>query len=78
MINIYSYRRLSMTVRHIVSTAGAVIALYVIASSIFHLIGYNMRLLVWVDQWGPAAGWAIRVLLVVTGGVMYYIGRNAE
>ena len=65
-----------MNIRQIVSTAGAVIALYVITSSIFHVIGYNMRLLVWVDQWGGAAGWAIRVLLVATGGVMYYIGRK--
>jgi hypothetical protein len=77
-INVYSYRRLSMNVRQVVSTAGAVIAIYVIVSSIFHIIGYNMRLLVWVDQWGPVAGWAIRMLLVVIGGVMYYIGRKTE
>lgn len=67
-----------MNVRQIVSTAGAVIAIYVVASSIFHIIGYNMRLLVWVDQWGPLAGWIIRVILVVIGGILYFIGRKTE
>ena len=67
-----------MNVRQVVSTAGAVIALYVMVSSVFHIIGHNMRLLVWVDQWGPAVGWVIRVLLIVIGGVMYYIGRKSE
>ena len=67
-----------MNIRQIVSTAGAVIVIYVIASSIFHVMGHTMRLLAWFDRWGLAAGWAIRVLLVVIGGVMFFAGRKAE
>jgi hypothetical protein len=67
-----------MNIRQVVSTAGAVIVIYVITSSIFHVIGYNMRLLVWIDRWGPAAGWTIRVLLVVIGCVMYVSGRKTH
>ncbi len=67
-----------MYIRQVVSTAGAVIVIYVIASSIFHVMGHAMRLLAWFDRWGPAAGWVIRVLLVVIGCVMFLAGRKAE
>jgi hypothetical protein len=68
--------RLRMNTRQIVSSIGAVIAVYGIVSSILYFIGYNMRLLVWIDQWGSIAGWIIRVALVIVGGVMYLIGRK--
>lgn len=67
-----------MNVRQAVSTAGAVIAIYVVATSVFHCMGYPMRFIEWTGRWGPAAGWAIRVMLAVIGGYMYYIGRKTE
>jgi hypothetical protein len=65
-----------MNVRQVISTIGAVIAIYGIASSVLFFIGYNMRLLVWVDQWGSGAGWLIRALMIAAGVGMYISGRK--
>lgn len=65
-----------MNVRQVISTIGAVIAIYGVASSVLFFIGYNMRLLVWVDQWGSGAGWLIRALMIAVGVVMYISGRK--
>jgi hypothetical protein len=65
-----------MNVRQVISTIGAVIAIYGITSSVLLFIGYTMRLLVWVDQWGSAAGWIIRAVLIAAGVVMYITGRK--
>ena len=65
-----------MKARQVISSIGAVIAIYGIASSVLFFIGYNVRLLAWVDGWGTAAGWAIRGLMVAAGIAMYISGRK--
>ncbi len=67
-----------MNVRQILSSIGALIGVYGIASSVLYFIGYNIRLLAWVDGWGMATGWIIRIVLVVAGTVLYIYGRNPE
>jgi hypothetical protein len=53
---------------------GGAVALAGIASIILALIDYNLRVLMWIDLWGTGAGWAIRVGLVVLGGVLFFVG----
>jgi hypothetical protein len=66
-----------MNVRQLLSTIGAVIAIYGVASGILFFIGYTVRFLVWVDRWGTPAGWGIRALMVVVGAALYISGRKA-
>ncbi len=67
-----------MNVKHVLSSVGALVGVYGIASSVLYVLGYNVRLLEWVDEWGMATGWIIRIALVVAGTVLYIYGRNQE
>lgn len=37
------------------------------------LIGYNLRLLMWIDMWGEGVGWGIRIGLVLLGGLLFFL-----
>ncbi|TLU61635.1 hypothetical protein FE810_14080 [Thalassotalea litorea] len=43
-----------------------------IASLLLNLVGYELKILMWVDNWGQNAGWAIRLGAIVVGAVMYF------
>ncbi|MGH1383108.1 hypothetical protein [Kordia sp.] len=42
-------------------------------SIILSIFNYNIRLLAWVDIWGNAMGWLIRILLILGGGILYFV-----
>ncbi|MBN1531596.1 MAG: hypothetical protein JXA20_02940 [Spirochaetes bacterium] len=54
---------------------GGFIAVAGILSIILSFIGYNLRILMWIDMWGPTMGWIIRIGLVVLGGILFIIGK---
>lgn len=54
---------------------GGFIALAGIISIVLSFINYNLRILMWIENWGPTVGWIIRIGLVVAGGVLVLIGR---
>lgn len=39
-------------------------------SMVLYFADYNLKVLAWVDLWGPVAGWAIRAGLVVGGAAL--------
>ena len=47
-------------------------------SFVLNLIGYEFELLMWIDNWGVEAGWAIRGAMVVAGGVLVFLGMKSE
>ena len=57
---------------------GATIALFGILSIVLSFIGYNLRILMWIDSWGVGAGWGIRIGLIVVGGVLALVGMQAK
>lgn len=61
------------------SGIGAFLALAGILSSVLYLLGYNLRILMWVDMWGVGVGWGIRLGLIVVGAVLFFMtGSGAE
>jgi hypothetical protein len=40
----------------------------------FH--GYYHMLLTWVDNWGDAVGWSIRIGLIVVGGLLMLVSMK--
>jgi hypothetical protein len=54
---------------------GGFIAVAGILSIVLSFIGYNLRILMWIDTWGTTVGWIIRIGLVVLGGVIFMIGK---
>jgi hypothetical protein len=53
---------------------GGFLALAGVISIVLHFIGYNLRILIWIDRWGTGVGWGIRIGLVVVGGILFLVG----
>lgn len=45
-------------------------------SAILHFLNREFVVLMWVENWGEAAGWAIRVALVVVGALLMMAART--
>lgn len=52
---------------------GVLLALYGVLSGVLYFFDYNLRILMWVDLWGPLVGWGIRGVLVVGGGALAFV-----
>ncbi len=61
-----------------VRSAAALLALAGLVSIVLHLFDYNLRVLMWIDLWGAAVGWLIRVGLVIGGAVLYFVLPGGE
>jgi hypothetical protein len=47
-------------------------------SFVLHLIGREFTYLMWIDNWGEEAGWAIRGVMIVAGGVLIFLGMKSD
>ncbi len=43
---------------------------------ILHFINRVPSVLIWIYQWGEGPAWAIKIGLVVLGGILYLAGRK--
>ncbi|MEL6547972.1 MAG: hypothetical protein AAFQ82_25325 [Myxococcota bacterium] len=50
---------------------GSFMALAGIISAGLSFVGYELRILMWIDMWGVGVGWAIRIALILVGGALY-------
>jgi len=62
-------------VKSYLMSIGGFIALAGVISIVLSFINYNLRILMWIDNWGTTVGWIIRIGLVVVGGVLILIGK---
>lgn len=46
-------------------------------SFLLNLFGIEFKYLMWIDNWGVEAGWAIRGALIVAGGVLLFLGMKS-
>jgi hypothetical protein len=44
-------------------------------SMILHFIGMEFILLMWIDMWGTAIGWTLRILMALTGVALFVLSR---
>lgn len=49
-----------------------------VGSIALNLFGYEFKLLMWIDTWGPEVGWAIRLGAIVVGAIIWFIGNKAD
>jgi len=48
-----------------------------VGSILLNLVGYEFKLLMWIDNWGETVGWLIRGSAIVVGAGMFFLGKNA-
>ena len=48
-----------------------------VGSFVLNFMGYEFRLLSWIDNWGPTTGLIIRIALIVVGGGLWLMARRA-
>lgn len=61
------------------SSFGLLIAGFGLISMILNFLNYELRVLIWIDNWGTTTGWIIRIGLVVIGGALFLLaGSNKE
>ncbi|RHX82242.1 hypothetical protein DLM76_06385 [Leptospira yasudae] len=58
-----------------ISSFGAFLSFAGVASSALSFFNYNLKILMWIDNWGTATGWAIRAGLIVVGVILYFVGK---
>ncbi|WP_219933179.1 hypothetical protein [Massilia glaciei] len=49
-----------------------------VGSIILSFFNMQFMLLAWIDTWGVAAGWAIRIGLAVLGGAMWMFAPASD
>lgn len=49
-----------------------------LGSFLLNFMNMEFKLLSWVDNWGPGAGVAIRIGLIVVGALLWLVGRKQE
>lgn len=57
---------------------GGLMFLLGLGSFVLHYMDREFMLLGWVDNWGPTAGTAIRIGLIVVGGALWLLGNQRE
>jgi len=57
-----------------VGKIGGLLALFGVLSSVLYLIDFNLRILMWIDNWGVTVGWGIRIAMIVIGVLLFLVG----
>ncbi len=55
------------------SSLGGLMALLGVVSCVLYFTNVHLRVLFWIDNWGPAVGWLIRGGLIVGGAALFFI-----
>lgn len=57
---------------------GVYLAIFGFGSMLLALFDMNFKFLMWIDNWGETAGWAIRGGAGVLGVVLFIVGNMQE
>lgn len=58
--------------------AGGLMVFLGIGSFILHFMGTELTMLAWIETWGPTVAHAIRIGLIVVGGVLWVVASKRE
>ena len=62
-----------------IGKVGLLIAALGIMSIVLSFFNYYIKLLAWIEYFGPTTAWFIRIALIVVGGALFFfLGREEE
>lgn len=47
-------------------------------SILLHFLDLNFIFLKWINQWGPSNGWLIRGGIILSGAILWFLGKKRE
>lgn len=56
---------------------GSILLILGAGSAVLFFLGYEFRILSWIDSWGETVGWGIRGVMIVVGGGLLLFDRFA-
>lgn len=56
--------------------AGVWLMIFGFGSMALNFFGLEFTLLMWIDNWGPSVGWAIRAGVAIVGVVLFLMGSR--
>ncbi|MGQ0383448.1 MAG: hypothetical protein ACT4UP_02005 [Gammaproteobacteria bacterium] len=57
---------------------GGLLVLLGAGSFVLNMMDREFTVISWIDNWGPTAGMAIRVALIVAGAALWFLGNKKE
>jgi hypothetical protein len=57
---------------------GSFLLLLGVLAIVLDFFNYVPKLLFWIYEWGDGVAWIIKIALIVVGGILWFLGRNAE
>ncbi len=57
---------------------GGLLFMFGAGSIVLGFVGYEFSLLMWIDNWGTAVGWAIRAAIIVAGGALWMLAKSKK
>ncbi len=57
---------------------GGLMFFFGLASIVLYFLNYQLTLLMWIDMWGEAVAWAIRIGLLVVGAALWLIDKKND
>ncbi len=45
---------------------------------VFKIVSLELRIFMWIDNWGTAIGWAIRIGIVIAGAALFLIFGHSD
>ena len=57
---------------------GSLMVLLGAGSFVLNMLEREFTLLMWIDNWGPTTGLAIRIGMIVVGGGLWFAGRRQQ
>lgn len=57
---------------------GGLMVLMGAGSFVLNMMGRELVLIMWIDNWGPTVGLAIRIALIAVGAILWFMGHKQE
>lgn len=60
------------------SPLGGMLAIFGLLSTLLYFLDFNLKLLIWIDNWGETIGWTIRIGLIIVGAALFFLARSSD
>lgn len=57
---------------------GGLLVLLGAGSFVLNMLDREFTVISWIDNWGPTVGMAIRVVMIVVGAALWFMGNKKE